>query len=191
MGFGMYLKNYKVDISPIIIIVILIIIIGSLLSWIDLNELWCFIFTALFPPLSLQQRWYLSASLWVPCGLSKELIYTWEVSLPCCNAKDVTINRTFFNYKHFFCCLGTLMSGLSILFCLSLVNLFIGARFIFQVKKMHLSVSAWSLIYWSILFCSCCCPLVFTGSYMYTRMCHLFLKSLSIQEVSRSNTDMQ
>ena len=31
----MYLKNYKVDISPIIIIVILIIIIGSLLSCID------------------------------------------------------------------------------------------------------------------------------------------------------------
>mmetsp|Transcript_79235 Transcript_79235/g.124972 ORF Transcript_79235/g.124972 Transcript_79235/m.124972 type:complete len:239 (-) Transcript_79235:395-1111(-) len=29
---------------------------------------------------------------------------------------------------------GTLMSGLSILFCLSLVNLFIGARFIFQLQ---------------------------------------------------------
>lgn len=33
------------------------------------------------PLLSLLRHWYSLASLWVPCGLSKEPISTWEVSL--------------------------------------------------------------------------------------------------------------
>lgn len=47
MGCAMYLKNYKVDISPVIIIVILIINIGSLLSCLDHKVM--FYFNSIIP----------------------------------------------------------------------------------------------------------------------------------------------
>ena len=78
-------------ISPIIIIVMVIIIIGSPPSCIDHKLIFYFysiIPTAFFVCFTL-------SALWV----SQRTYLYLGGSLLCCNAKDVTINHRFLNYK--------------------------------------------------------------------------------------------